>query len=82
MALVAETKRGCRSITDERIRRGKSMRELSKASGLSTAAISNIERGKGPIRPLSAQKICNGLGVEFDALFELVDSEHLPKDEG
>lgn len=82
MALVAKAKRGCRSITDERIRRGKSMRELSKLSGLSTAAISSIERGKSSsVRPLSAQKICDGLGVEFDALFELVDSENSPKDE-
>ena len=56
--------------------------KLSKLSGLSTAAISSIERGKSSsVRPLSAQKICDGLGVEFDALFELVDSENSPKDE-
>ena len=82
MALVAEARRGWKSITEERIKRGKSMRELSKLSGLSTAAISSIERGKGSsVRPLSAQKICDGLGVEFDSLFEVVDCEHLLKDE-
>lgn len=82
MPLTAEIKRGGTSITEERIKRGKSMSALSEVSGLSVAAISKIERGVSrSVRPLSAQKICDGLGVEFDSLFELVDSEHLPKDE-
>ncbi|MCI5690262.1 MAG: helix-turn-helix domain-containing protein [Clostridiales bacterium] len=82
MSLTAEIKRGGTSITEERIKRGKSMSALSESSGLSVAAISKMERGVSrSVRPLTAQKICDGLGVEFNSLFELVDYERSPKDE-
>lgn len=60
------------SISKARIEQGMSMSKLALKSGLSVASISKIERGTTQsVRPLSAQKICDAMGIPFDNLFTI-----------
>lgn len=54
---------------DIRIKKGFSQRGLGRAANLSGALINQIENNERNPSPDSAKKICDALGVEFDAIF-------------
>lgn len=56
-----------------RIKKGMSIRALSKNSGLSTATICKAENGNAFPMPMTAKKICDALGADFDDLFEIIE---------
>jgi transcriptional regulator with XRE-family HTH domain len=58
-------------LRDLRIERGKSMRALARASGLSTNALSMIERGKTSPSVSTLYKIADALEVPITAFFRL-----------
>ena len=55
---------------EERIKRGYSLRMISKAAGLTPAVLCRLENG-GCITPTTAKKICSVLQCDFDSLFEI-----------
>lgn len=76
MRFAAIPNKGGIDICKIRIRQGLSVNSLAKKAGLSPAAVSKIERGVSrSIRPLSAQKLCNALGMPFDDLFTIEEMD-------
>lgn len=59
------------NIKAARIKKGMSIRALSKAAGLSSATVFKIENEGTIPAPLTAKKICDALNAEFDQLFEI-----------
>lgn len=55
-----------------RIKKGMSLRLLSKAAGLSSATVFKIENGEYAPLPSTAKKICDALEIRFDDIFEIV----------
>lgn len=62
-----------KKITEERVRRGLSMRELSDLCGINYSTVSKIENKKQSPRPRIARLICDALEKKFDDLFEIID---------
>ena len=58
-------------LKELRIERGKSMRSLARASGLSTNALSMIERGRTSPSVSTLYKLADALGVPITAFFRL-----------
>jgi len=54
-----------------RIKAGLSQRALAKQTGLSSAYLSQLERGKRNPGPDVAKRICSALGVDFETLFNI-----------
>ena len=52
-----------------RMKKGWSQRDLSEKTGINTAVISQIERGKRKPQPRTAFRICEALEVDFEELF-------------
>lgn len=70
--MAAVLKDGGKSFCMERIRRGMTIQELAKRSGLSVTVISRMDgEVTKAVRPLSAQKLCVALGMTFDDLFTI-----------
>jgi transcriptional regulator with XRE-family HTH domain len=58
-------------LKELRMERGKSMRSLARASGLSTNALSMIERGRASPSVSTLYKLADALGVPITAFFRL-----------
>ncbi|HMM20729.1 MAG TPA: helix-turn-helix transcriptional regulator [Selenomonadales bacterium] len=54
------------ALRNERIRRGQTMKDLSRLSGVSVKQICNIENGKVEPTLGTLQKIERSLGIEID----------------
>ena len=61
-------------LIETRIASGKTMRDLSKLSGVPIATISRAENGK-PLSVKSAYKLCAAFHMSFDDLFILQKEE-------
>ncbi len=61
-------------LVEDRIKKGFSMRKLSRAADIDVITIHRIETKKTQKVSIStAKKICTALGVAFDDLFEIVE---------
>jgi transcriptional regulator with XRE-family HTH domain len=58
----------------ERITRGYSLKELGKRIGYSYAGLGKVELGRNGIQPRGVKALLEVLELEFDELFELVDT--------
>lgn len=56
-----------------RIKSGFSMIGLAKAAGLSQQFISALIKGRYNPSAVTAKRICDALGVEFDQVFEIAE---------
>ena len=59
-------------IKELRKERNLTQEDLAKKSGLTCAAIINIEKGYNAPNPKSIYKICEALNYNYDKLFELL----------
>lgn len=58
------------------LKAGFSCRGLAKSAGISPATLHrNIHAQNRYFSPITAKKICDALGVEFDDIFEIVPAE-------
>ncbi len=56
-----------------RMKKGYSLRGLSQKTGVHYSTIFNIENGKGSVNPKTAKLICEGLKIDFDEFFDIVN---------
>ena len=59
-------------IKEIRKERGLTQEDLSKLTGITSAAIINIEKGHNTPSPNSIYKICEALKCNYDKLLELL----------
>jgi transcriptional regulator with XRE-family HTH domain len=53
-----------------RLQKGLTLKEVSEALGVSINYLSNLEQGKGKIKPDFLPELCKVLGVKLSSLFE------------
>lgn len=63
-----------KSVESCRVRLGLTQRAIGSITGLPPSTVSQVERDIH-ISPISAKKICDALGKNFDDLFEIVNEE-------
>ncbi|UJF27447.1 helix-turn-helix transcriptional regulator [Planococcus sp. 107-1] len=54
-------------------KKGFTKRSFARHCGLSESTYIQISNGKQSPRPDTAKKICNGLGLDFDDIFDIRD---------
>jgi transcriptional regulator with XRE-family HTH domain len=59
-------------INKKRIKKGWSLRDFSKKTGINISNLSSIENKNKSVMPKTAKSICEALGEEFDELFEII----------
>ncbi len=58
-----------------RIIKGYSIQRLARTMGVNPSVVFNIEKRK-PVRPETAKKTCEVLGLEFDQLFTVEETKN------
>lgn len=59
------------NLTEQRIKKGLSIRRLAKLANVNPATIFRMEKGVTNPNPATAKAICDALSVDFDKIFTI-----------